>query len=183
MGKPKMNFLLMVGMIALTAICWGIYNPLLQWGASGMGGGRLRPFVCVGLAYFLIAVVLPILLIALGGQESEAKFAPTFGGVVWSLIAGTAGALGALGIILALSYGARPIFLAPLVFGFAPVVNTIFTLYVTGAYKENISPLFYAGLILVVAGAVTVLIFRPEHKTGAPHASEKTARVEARPSN
>jgi drug/metabolite transporter (DMT)-like permease len=181
MGKFGMNFILMISMIALTAICWGIYNPLLQWGAAGMGGGRLRPFVCVGLAYFLIAVVLPILLIMMTGQESDAKFAPTFGGVVWSLIAGTAGALGALGIILALSYGAKPIFLAPLVFGFAPVVNTIFTLYVTGAYKETISPLFYAGLILVVVGAVTVLIFRPEHKPAGHGKAEKTAAVDVAP--
>lgn len=181
MGKQTMlNYGLMVGSIALTAICWGLYNPILMWGASAMGGGKLRPFVCVGLAYFLIAVVLPMLLIAIVGQEAEEKFRWTFGGTIWSLAAGAVGALGALGIILALSYGGKPIFIAPLVFGFAPVVNTIFTLYMTGAYKENISPMFYAGLILVVVGAVTVLVFRPhDHKPAAKPEAKNVKAVEA----
>ena len=181
MGKQTMvEFGLMVGSIALTAICWGLYNPVLMWGAAGMGGGKLRPFVCVGLAYFLIAVVLPMLLISIVGQESGEKFHWTFTGTVWSLVAGAVGALGALGIILALSYGGKPIFIAPLVFGFAPVVNTLFTLYVTGMYKQQINPMFYAGLILVVVGAITVLLFRPhEHKPEAkPEAKNVKAEVQ-----
>ncbi|HTN74627.1 MAG TPA: hypothetical protein VL096_05250 [Pirellulaceae bacterium] len=156
------HFILMVSSIALTAICWGVYNPIVQWGQNGMGGGRLRPFVCVGLAYFLIAVVLPMLLISIAGQESDAKFEWKFTGTFWSLMGGTVGALGAFGIIMALSYGGKPLFVAPLVFGFAPVVNTLFTMYFAPP-KEHPHPMFYAGMILVVAGAVTVLLFRPGH--------------------
>ena len=53
----------------------------------------------------------------------------------------------------------------PLVFGLAPVVNSFVTIHFSRAYR-NIGPAFLAGLILVVAGSVTVLV-------SAPRPSEK----------
>ncbi len=55
--------------ILATAICWGVYGPLLQWGHMAMGSGRLRPFICVGIAYLVVAVVGPILVVVLTGME------------------------------------------------------------------------------------------------------------------
>ena len=46
--------------IALAALCWGSYGPILHKGQMKMAGSRLRPFLCVGLAYFVIAVLLPL---------------------------------------------------------------------------------------------------------------------------
>ena len=46
----------MLAAIALTAFCWGVYGPVLHFGRDYMESA-LRPFVCVGLAYFLIAVI------------------------------------------------------------------------------------------------------------------------------
>ena len=51
-----LQFLGMLAAIALTAFCWGMYGPVLHFGREAMHSS-LRPFVCVGLAYFLIAVL------------------------------------------------------------------------------------------------------------------------------
>jgi len=72
-------------------------------------------------------------------------------GVLWSLLAGACGALGALGIILALSFGGRPIYVMPLVFGGAPVVNTLLTAFMNRAFNQ-LKGLFLAGLLLVITG-------------------------------
>jgi MFS family permease len=161
-AKPKMSgtqFALVLLSIALTALCWGAYGPVLHKGQSFMAGSRLRPLLCVGLAYFAIAVVPPVIYLQMVGEQG----AWTFPGTVWSLAAGAAGAIGALGIILAFTFGGKPIFVMPLVFGMAPVVNTFATLvpaYLRGDRPE-LNVLFFASLALVVAGAVAVLWFAP----------------------
>jgi hypothetical protein len=154
-----MGFLGMLVAIAVTALCWGTYGPVLHFGRDAMDS-PLRPFVCVGIAYFLIAVLVPLLLLARGGERGGW----TVKGIVWSLLAGTAGALGALGIILALQFGGRPIYVMPLVFGGAPVVNTLLSAFMNRAFGD-LKALFLAGLMLVILGAVTVLVFKPQ---GAP---------------
>jgi hypothetical protein len=172
-GSTHVNFPMVVICTLATALCWGTYGPLLQWGHGAMGSGRLRPFICVGIAYFLIAIVGPILLMAVTGMESEGGLASGWtnrssggiSGIFWSLMGGTAGALGALGVILALNYGGQPGYVMPVVFGVAPVINTMFTMYFAGTYK-HLEPvrggLYFAGLILVIMGASLVLLFAPK---------------------
>jgi drug/metabolite transporter (DMT)-like permease len=150
-----MNFLGIPLSILTTAICWGVYGVILSWGAAAMGEARLRSFLCVGLAYFLIAVIVPVLILRTRGE----KGAWTASGTWWSFNAGVLGALGALGIILALTSGGSPLYVMPLVFGGAPVINTFTTMVMTRNFKVN--PMFLAGLILVIAGAACVLIFKP----------------------
>jgi hypothetical protein len=164
------QFLGMLAAIALTAICWGIYGPVLHIGREAMHSA-LRPFMCVGAAYFLIAVIVPAALLARGGEKGSW----TMTGVLWSLLAGACGALGALGIILALSFGGRPIYVMPLVFGGAPVVNTLLTAFMNRAFNQ-LKGLFLAGLLLVITGAVTVLIFKPQ-----PAAADAPAKADAAP--
>jgi hypothetical protein len=147
--------------ILLTAVCWGVYGVVLNFGTQEMNGSRLLPFICVGLAYFVIAVIGPLAWMWLYGENGRW----TATGFLWSFIAGAAGALGALGIILALTFKGNPIYVMPLVFGGAPVVNTFTTMYMGRSFK-HMNPAFLAGLILVVAGAAIVLIFRPAHAHG-----------------
>jgi hypothetical protein len=161
-----MQFLGMLAAIALTAFCWGVYGPVLHFGREAMHS-NLRPFMCVGLAYFVIAVIVPLALLARGGE----KGGWTSKGVLWSMLAGTAGALGALGVILALGFGGKPIYVMPLVFGGAPVVNTLLTAFMNRAFDQLKAP-FLAGLILVITGAVTVLVFKPQ-----PHQQAHAAPV------
>ena len=154
------DWLLRIGSIALVIACWGAYGPVLHKGQAAMNQSRLRPLLCVGLAYFAIAVVVPNMLLVGMTEASEYNFS----GTLWSLAAGAAGAIGALGIILAFNFGGKPVYVMPLVFGGAPVVNTLFTASTRGLLGE-MRPMFLAGLILVIAGAVMVLTFAPR---GAP---------------
>jgi hypothetical protein len=165
------QFLGMLAAIALTALCWGVYGPVIHEGQALMGS-RLRPFMCVGAAYFLIAVIVPAALLARGGEKGSW----TMTGVLWSLLAGACGALGALGVILALAAGGRPIYVMPLVFGGAPVVNTLLSAFLNRSFAQLKAP-FLAGLLLVITGAVTVLIFKPQPP--AHTAPTATAKAEA----
>jgi hypothetical protein len=142
--------------VALTVASWGAYGPVLHKGQVAMHHSRMRPLICVGMAYFVIAVVVPNMILA---EAPEASTYFRFGGL-WSLIAGAFGALGALGIIMAFNSGGRPVFVMPLVFGGAPVVNTFFMI-TTRSQWDQISPFFWAGLILVVAGSAMVLVLAP----------------------
>ena len=154
---------------AMTALSWGVYGPTLHRGQTAMAGSRLRPLICVGLAYFLIAVIVPTLLLT---QWDEAG-SFTFSGSLWSLAGGAAGALGALGIIMAFNFGGKPIYVMPLVFGGAPVVNT-FVSVIRAGNLDQLQAMFFAGLIVVAAGAVTVLIFAPK---GASHPAAKDKKA------
>lgn len=164
----NVKFPLVVGSFLLTAACWGVYGPLLHIGQESFStgeGNRLRAFLCVGLAYFIIAVVIPLMLMSTGGQKGKwsAK------GLIWSLIAGGAGAVGALGIILAFNFGGKPVYVMPLVFGLAPVINSFWTIYWQNTWKD-INAFFAAGLILVAVGAATVLFFAPTKAAPKPTA-------------
>ncbi|MEX2092801.1 MAG: hypothetical protein WD971_09000 [Pirellulales bacterium] len=162
--------LLLAASIALTILCWGMYGPVLRMGQVGMSTvagevARLRPFVCVGLAYFLIGVIVPAVWLHLKGEKGDW----TLTGIVWSLAGGALGAIGALGIVLAFTFGGAPLYVMPLVFGGAPVINAFLTIYMARQMKE-IGPLFMAGLVMVILGAVTVLVT-------APHAPAASAAV------
>ncbi len=170
-SKPMRDFLLQIISIATIVVCWGAYGPVLHKGQAAMGHSRLRPLLCVGLAYFAIAVLVPnFWLLTIADEPSQY----TFKGTLWSLAAGSAGAIGALGIIMAFNFGGKPIYVMPLVFGGAPVVNTLFTTTTSGLWG-SIDPMFYSGLILVIAGAAMVLVFAPK---GAPPAKAKVSNPE-----
>jgi len=156
---PMRNYMFQFASIALVICCWGSYGPVLHIGQAAMHNSRLRPLICVGIAYFAIAVIVPNLWLAAAPEASDYYFS----GTVWSLAAGAAGAIGALGIIMAFNYGGKPVYVMPLVFGGAPVVNTLFTTYTSGLWGE-VNALFIAGLLLVIAGSATVLVFAPRGK-------------------
>lgn len=170
------------GLFALcTALFWGTYGPLLSRGHHLMGTeGRLRPFICVGIAYLLVAIVGPIVVMYTTGIDKGSGLASgwTFGGIVWSILAGAVGALGAFTLIMALGAGgpSSPVYVMPLVFGCAPVVSAFTSMYLSGNYK--ISPFFAAGLILVAVGAVTILLTapRPGKKPAKDDHSAKAAK-------
>ena len=44
--------------IALTIVCWGAYGSVLHRGQALLGD-RLKPLMCVGLAYVIFAIILP----------------------------------------------------------------------------------------------------------------------------
>jgi hypothetical protein len=172
-ASPAIDWTMVIASVVTGIVCWGSYGPLLHQGQAKMLGSRLRPFLCVGLAYFAIAVAVPLMILSLWTEPGRW----TTGGTLWSLAGGAAGAIGALGIILAFNAGGKPIFVMPLVFGLAPVVNTIVTTSTDGLWDQIGLP-FMMSLGIAIAGAVTVLVFAPK---GA-HAPAPPKPVEA-PSN
>ena len=137
-----------------------------------MGGSRLRPFCCVGIAYFIIAVAVPVLILRVAPDDVKLDWGQISSGMMWSIFAGGAGAMGALGIILAFNYGGKPIFVMPLVFGFAPVINTLTSMFVGGSL-DKISSYFIGAMLIGIGGAVTVLVFAPKAKPHAAPVSER----------
>ena len=59
-----MNWLLFVLGAVLS---WGMYGPMLHKGQVALGS-PLRALLCVGVAYFLIGVLVPVLMLAAQGQ-------------------------------------------------------------------------------------------------------------------
>ncbi len=146
-----------------TILCWGCYVPMLHEGQRLLGGGKppaggLRAFLCVGAAYFLVAVVLPVILLAFGQEETS--FSRT--GTIYATASGLLGAAGALGIILAFKAGGKPLYIPSLIFCGAPIVNVLVTMaFFQPPGSPRPKPVFYLGFILAAVGAGLVLYGRP----------------------
>ncbi len=148
-----MNWLLFVLGAVLS---WGMYGPMLHKGQVALGN-PLRALLCVGVAYFLIGVLVPVLMLAAQGQLGGFNFA----GSVTATVAGALGALGAVCIILAFRAGGLPTYVMPLVFGGAPLVNVLVSMAIHPP-RTAPSPLLYLGFVLAAAGAYMVLRFKPQ---------------------
>lgn len=139
------------------ALSWGVYGAMLHQGQMKLGN-PLRALLCVGIAYFLIGVLVPVFGLASQNQLNVSGFNST--GATTATIAGALGAIGAACIIWAFKSGGLPTYVMPIVFGGAPVINVMVTMWLHPP-KSAISPLLYLGLLLVVLGASLVLYFRP----------------------
>jgi uncharacterized membrane protein len=180
-SMPK--WLVVLAFVLGAALFWGLYAPLVHRGATALHS-NLRAFLFVGVAYFIVAVLLPLVMIFVFNWDPTAKGQPTFEStaVMWGLSAGLAGALGALCLIFALTNAGGAIYVAPLVFGGAPIVNTIATLYIFNTAKTAPDWRFFTGIGLAVVGAAMVMVFRPEiesHAAPAPTASVAPAEASA----
>jgi hypothetical protein len=145
--------------VLLTVVCWGAYVPTIHAGQKAIGGrsAGLWAFTLVGVAYFLVAVLAPLGLLALRGELASI---PPVSKVGVGLFAGALGAVGALGVILALMNGGTPLAVPPLVFAGAPIVATIIGMALHRPANAP-SALFYIGILMAAAGAALVLRYRP----------------------
>ena len=82
-------------------------------------------------------------------------------GVAFALAGGALGAIGAVCIIWAFRAGGVPNYVMPLVFGGAPVVNVLFSMYLHPP-KAAPNPLIWVGFVLVAVGASLVLYYKPQ---------------------
>ncbi|HMX27850.1 MAG TPA: hypothetical protein PKC13_19830 [Blastocatellia bacterium] len=144
------------------ALSWGVYGAMLHQGQMALGSAQhrgLRALLCVGIAYFVIGVIVPVIALASQGELKLQGF--TAYGAATATTAGALGAIGAACIIWAFKSGGIPTYVMPLVFGGAPVINTMVTMALHPP-KSSINPLLYVGLLLVVLGASMVLYFKPQ---------------------
>lgn len=93
------------GYVILAGLAWGTYVPLIFFGGQMLSpadpkaiGGRLASILCVGVAYFVLAVVIPVALMAVR-DDAQVKWQST--GLVFSGLAGMMGAVGAICVIFA----------------------------------------------------------------------------------
>ncbi len=78
------TWVLRVLSIALAIGSWGAYGPVLHKGQAAMQHSRLRPLICVGIAYFVIAVIVPYFFLGEMGEASTYRSMGTF----WALLGG-----------------------------------------------------------------------------------------------
>lgn len=172
--KNSMNWLTFA---LMTVAFWGLYGVFLHKGAMGMADpdfGRYKAFLIVGVAYFLVAVLAPLALLKMSG----ASLAMPAKGFWWALIAGTVGALGALGVLLAFGKGGPPSAVMSIIFAGAPVVNAVVALSLHPPVG-GIAALrwqFFLGILLAAVGGCLVTIYK-DPKPVKPAESE----VEAKP--
>lgn len=170
----------------LTIAMWGVYGILLHKGqtlfqpTSGpkldINDVRYKSFLFVGLAYFLVAVLLPLALLISRGTAFSGY---TSAGMTWSLIAGIAGAIGAFGVLLAFGTGGKPVVVMSLVFAGAPLINaTVATLlHPPDNGWGSVNPKFWLGVVLAVGGGYLVARFNP----GAPAPKKPTPAAQKAP--
>ena len=141
--------------VAGAVLSWGAYGVLLHQGQVQLGN-PLKALLCVGVAYFLIGVLVPV--VSLSAQGSFSNFNST--GLITATIAGVLGAAGAACIIYAFRFGGLPVYVMPLVFGGAPIVNVAVSMAIHPP-KAALNPLLFVGFILASVGAGMVLYYRP----------------------
>ena len=160
----------------LTVVSWGVYGVILHKGRGYMPMGSetphagLKAFLFVCIAYAIIGVASAIVLKARGSNWSLTPM-----GIQWSLIAGSAGAVGAFTLVLALG-AASPIYkgaaaaaVMPIVFAGAPVINTLVAMLLhppQGGVKALPAP-FLLGCVMAAVGAFLVAKYAPSN-TGGP---------------
>jgi len=140
------------------ALSWGLYGPALHTGQTKLGS-PFRALLCVGIAYFIVGVIVPVVALAAQGQLGMRGWNAS--GFTQATLAGTLGAAGAVCIIYAFRAGGLPTYVMPLVFGGAPLVNVLFSMYLHPP-KVAPNPLLWVGFALVAVGASLVLYFKPQ---------------------
>ncbi|MFO0929386.1 MAG: hypothetical protein U0736_20555 [Gemmataceae bacterium] len=180
--------------VALAGLSWGTYVPLIFYGGSELGGkpaSRLLAILCVGVAYFLIGVVYPLVYLLRLPASDRPERSGT--GLLFSSLAGAAGAIGAICVIFATKAAraeaeaheladpnAYKLYIAPLIFGVAPIINTLVSTVWHPKKGQPLhfalhlpNPLLWLGIVLVGLGAGLVLYSKELAET-APRRSRRT---------
>lgn len=160
----------------LTVAFWGLYGVLLHAGQGGMAdpaNGRYKAFLWVGIAYFITAVLAPVIVLLARGATWDMP-----GKGVWlSLLAGTVGAAGAFCVLLAFGAKGLPSVVMSIVFAGAPIVNAVVALLLhppAGGLRAIRWP-FAAGIVLAALGGCLVTLYRPMPAPHKPPATPPTA--------
>ena len=146
----------------ITVFSWGLYGVFLHSGQIAMGDpefGRYKAFLVVGIAYFLVAVVAPFLVLKM--QGGSVTF--TSRGFWISLIAGILGAVGAFGTLLAFGAKGSPAAVMSIVFAGAPIVNAItaISLHPPKGGFMAVPWQFVMGIVLAACGGYMVVKYKP----------------------
>jgi drug/metabolite transporter (DMT)-like permease len=135
------------------------YGPSAHSSTKALGGtlnAITGTFLCLGISYFVLAVVCPLAMLGKERTKEDSK-----AGTKLALLAGAYGAIGALFVVLANRYGPGPHVVMSFVFGFAPLVNVFYSMH-KHPPKSRPSWWFFIGIACLILGAVLVIRFRPQ---------------------
>jgi hypothetical protein len=157
-----------LGFALMTVVSWGIYGVFLHTGQMAMGdpvNGRYKAFLFVGIAYLLTAVLAPLVILVANGASWQMPAR----GVVWSLVAGTVGAIGAFCVLLAFGAKGTPPVVMSIVFAGAPIVNAVVAvaMHPPAGGLAGVRWPFVLGILMAAAGGGLVTLYRPQ--PAAPH--------------
>ena len=153
----------------MTVVSWGVYGIFLHTGQMGMKdavNGRYKAFLFVGIAYFLTAVLAPLVILMTRGADWNYPKS----GMLWSLIAGIAGAIGAFCVLLAFGARGTPAVVMSIVFAGAPIVNAAVAILQhppEGGFG-SIKPQFFLGIVLAALGGCLVTYYKPNPPATKP---------------
>ena len=143
------------------ALCWGMYGPTLSNArstSSPPAWGPFKPYVFIGVAYLVIAIVGGTLMMKLAFNDNFDYSGKYFPAMKWGFLAGCLGAFGALGLTFALTKaGGKPAYVMPIVFGGAVTVNAIAAYFML----RGTNPLMWVGMLLVAIGIVLTAGYTP----------------------
>jgi drug/metabolite transporter (DMT)-like permease len=153
----------------MTVVSWGVYGAFLHTGQLGMKdavNGRYKAFLFVGLAYFLTAVIAPLVMLLVRGADWNYPKQ----GVGWSLVAGIAGAAGAFCVLLAFGAKGTPPVVMSIVFAGAPIVNALYSIWQhpPAGGMGGIKPQFFLGIVLAAVGGCLVTYYKPNPPVAKP---------------
>ncbi len=164
----------------MTVLSWGVYGIFLHTGQMGMAdsaNGRYKAFLFVGIAYFLTAVLAPLLTLLLRGASWQFPAS----GMLWSLIAGIAGAIGAFCVLLAFGAKGTPAVVMSIVFAGAPIVNAVVAIWQhpPAGGLSQIKPQFFLGIVLAAVGGCLVTLYKPNPAVAKapPQAKVETGQI------
>ena len=173
----------------LTVACWGVYGVYLHRGQTEIGltdpMARYKAFLFVGFAYFLVAVIAPLVMLRLSGKPGATNFIAYPGaGQMWSLIAGIVGAVGAFGVLLAFGAAPQPKasyvpVVMSIIFAGAPIVNAIVSMLYHPPHGglNEVKWQFWAGIIIAAVGGSMVALFKPDAPAPKPAAKPGTEQA------
>ena len=158
-AQPGMTWLFFA---LMTVVSWGVYGLCLHTGQVAMAdpvNGRWKAFLFVGVAYFLTAVLAPLAMLLMKGATWQMPMK----GIVWSIIAGLVGAIGAFAVLLAFGAKGTPAVVMSIVFAGAPVVNAVVAMIIhppAGGFSALRWP-FVLGIVMAAVGGCLVTLYRP----------------------
>ncbi len=150
----------------MTVVFWGIYGVFLHLGVMAFEPrsdptARYKAFFVIGIAYFITAVLAPLLILVIRGTSWQ--FLANGRGIGWSLLAGIVGAAGAFCVLLAFGAKGTPTVVMSIIFAGAPIVNAaaVLSIHPPAGGWSGFSWQFVLGILLAAAGGCLVTLYRP----------------------
>ncbi|WP_145172742.1 hypothetical protein [Rubripirellula lacrimiformis] len=148
-----------------TAIFWGCYGPTIGNAAAPRVDGAplwspFKPYVFIGIAYLVIAIVGGLLMMAAKGDSFSytGVYYPT---MKWGFLAGTLGAFGAVCLTTAMMTSkGNALLVMPIVFGGAVTVTAIVSVLRLHGVAST-SPMLWVGMGLTLVGVVLTAMNTP----------------------